>query len=72
MVTTYYPEVEGFRHVVSVAGSSDDFVEMVRGAPLDGESADPKRQRSAVLDVGWDCIPARIVEVGHVASREPS
>lgn len=72
VVTTYYPEVEGFCHVVSVPGSRDEFIEMVRGAPLDGESADPKRRRSAVLDAGWDRIVARIVEVGHVASRELS
>lgn len=72
VVTTCYPEVQGFRHVVSVASSPDEFFEMVRGAPLDGGSADPKQQQLAVLDARWDRIAARLVEIGDAASREPS
>lgn len=72
VVTMYYPKVESFRDVVSVADSRDWFIAVAPRVLLDCGSVDPEGRRAAVLDTGSDCIAARFLEIGAVASPESS
>lgn len=51
VVTTEYPEVEGWRHLVRVADSPDGFIDEVRRALAD--PGDPEPRTQSVIPYSW-------------------
>lgn len=54
IVSTSFPELARYEHLVSVANSPDDFVARVASAIADGGPGSPEERRAAVLDASWN------------------
>jgi len=54
VVSTDFPEVHRYRHVVAVTGSPAAFVEAVRAGIAGAGPATPAERRAAVADASWD------------------
>jgi GT2 family glycosyltransferase len=59
VVTTYYPQVEPYRHLVHVAADAADFVRLVERALAAGAGGAAQR-RAAVADTTWDAVATRL------------
>jgi glycosyltransferase involved in cell wall biosynthesis len=54
VVSTDFPELHRYRHVVRIARSSDEFVALVRATLADGGVSAPAARRAAVIGEGWN------------------
>ena len=59
VVTTYYPQVEPYRHLVSVAADATDFVRLVQQALATG-AAGAEQRRAAVANTTWEAVTTRL------------
>lgn len=60
IVTTWYPEVVSYEHVMLTTRSHDEFLDAVATVLAGGRPASPEACRSTVLDASWDARAERL------------
>ena len=63
MVSTDFPEVRHYEHVVRVADDHDSFVELVRLTMRDGGQGSPQSRREAVSGSTWERRAQELIDL---------
>lgn len=63
VVTTWYPEVARYQHLLSVARGHEEFLDAVEQVLAGRRPASPEECRAAVLDASWDSRAAALVSL---------
>lgn len=72
IVSTDFPEVHRYAHVVRIAKTAEEFVELVRQSLRDGGLASPEERCTAVAGATWDARAGDLLGIAREAASRKS
>jgi GT2 family glycosyltransferase len=65
VVSTEFREADNYRHVISVAGSHTECIELIAKALADGGPSNPAQRRASVLHASWEARAAELMTIAE-------